>query len=382
MSKSKSLTFPVNGREVQISLDNFKPDVIVLGPYQSNKICDEKLLLPSNEALSDFKARHKAEHFDCKPGTKFALNKRYDQAVMQEFGCVYRDLVNAQKTALHLRYQAAMQADAEESKLEALTECAKQGHVQAMLELGRLFAMAQDPRAMDSLIEAHNQGHPDGLVLLSAAYFNVLDFEQAVRALLVGSRCGSIRCAGILLRLGQRTQVLDSPGARNALEDANKTTDSLLAKYLLAYSLLHGAEHSRDEARGIVLMRKAEIVRHFLPGKGKGPVEPSHGELGWAEGSLAHLEFLIDKEIGAIQLEKMWSLCNGPRRQPGPSADPFAEVCDILSKANPFTKRMGRRVDAWLNAGRDQPPDKEKLVRMQELLGDNSGEFTNGGNHE
>ncbi|KVP75421.1 hypothetical protein WJ96_06845 [Burkholderia ubonensis] len=368
MAQDKSLAVPANGRILQLSFGKYSDMHVAAASYPSTEICGDLLVLSDGRTISNLLAETLAAY---NPQTGPSLNELRDQACLREFGKPLGDLIYERKEALRQRYSAALATRDRAIQVEELRACARQGHVQANMDLGRLFDAEGNLECMDFFGEAHNLGHPSSLLELSKTFLKADDAGQAVRVLLLGSFCGSFICVQALLAIRQhRLHRFEAPACLAALEEWC-AYGSIHAKYLLGYVLLHG-DSCRDEVRGQALIREAAAVRPFKGGdKGRVPLVP--GGKKFHAGTLSHMEQLIDIELSAIRSKEL-----GPKfvvaaaKLPGDSSEASrAAFSALLQEFNPAPERMKRRFDKkvanWLEEGADEPVDEAKLERMKAL---------------
>jgi hypothetical protein len=288
---------------------------------------------------------------------------------------------------LKRRYQVARASDDRSFHLSELKACADQGHVQAVLDLGLINEAASNSSCFEFFIEAHSLGHPDGLLFLSRPFLRSHNYEQAIRALLAGAWCGSIRCAQLLIQMLTRMQqVFVDQRCRIAIEES-RDYGSLLATYMLGYLLRHGDERYRDEDRGCTLLKEAEATKHFRTDSGRGPFVVVDGVNKPAAGTLAHLESLIDREIVDIRQKEFKPtfetlMAEYRNKPPSASSEDVDAFFDILRQNNPWPERVVRRMAAWLEAGENEPPDEAKLERMKALFTETHEETSKGVDNE
>lgn len=379
MSNAKVLQFPVNGQEIPVSIQKKYNDSHISGhAHQHDEVCEDKLLLPSGESVTHFKQRQR----DLAKATGRKLTAQYSHATLEEFGLSYPALLQQVTARIQQRYRSALQCSEPARHFSELADCAGRGHLQATLEVARYLLAANSSLGIALAIDAHHMGHTEALLVIGAAYTTRGDQAQGVRALLAGAWCGSFRCAQVLLGMLATPESFCRPQTIQALEEGCEY-GSLHAKYLLGYCLLHGTMAYRNEARGQALLKEAEAVKHFRGDKGTGPTETIDGKTYATAGSLAHLELLIDTEVGAMAMAKLEPLLSDLSREPGLSTAEYFEKMDhLLAEHNPITERMAGRISDWMTAGRNTPPDPAKLARMQELYGDTRANQANGDNHE
>ncbi|KVP39624.1 hypothetical protein [Burkholderia ubonensis] len=368
MTQDKSLAVPANGHILQLSFIKYSDKHVAAASYPSTEICGDLLMLSEGRTISNLLAETLAAY---NPKKGPSLNELRDQACLQEFGLPLGDLIHACKEALRQRYSAAHAAGDRATQVEELRACARQGHVQANMDLGKLFDAEGNPECMDFFGNAHNLGHPTSLLELSKTFLKADDAGQAVRVLLLGAFCGSFICVQALLAILQhRPARFEAPACLAALEEGC-AYGSIHAKYLLGCVLIYG-ESCRDELRGQALIREAAAVRPFKAGdKGRVPLVP--GGKKFHAGTLSHMEQLIDIELSAIRSKEL-----GPKfvvaaaQILGDSSEASrAALSTLLQEFNPAPERMKRRFDKnvanWLEEGANEPVDEVKLARMAAL---------------
>jgi len=233
------------------------------------------------------------------------------------------------RATLRQRYAAAHATGDRAAQVAELRACASQGHVQANMDLGRLFDAECNPECVDFFGEAHNFGHPGSLLELSKTFLNADDAGQAVRVLLLGAWCGSFICVQALLG-------------------------------------------------------DAAAVKSFRGGH-KGKVPLVAGGKQFHARSLSDIERLIDRELSAIRSKEL-----GPKflaeaaKLPGDSSETTrAAFAALLQEFNPATERMTRRFDKhvgdWLAEGANESVDEAKLARMAALAINDEDESKEGG---
>ncbi|MFM0389433.1 hypothetical protein [Paraburkholderia dipogonis] len=315
--------------------------------------------------------------------TRSKLVDLRDQASQREFGKPFSVVIQQKTESLRQRYADARASSNRALQVDELHACARQGHVQANMDLGRLLDAERNPECVHFFVEAHNLGHPSSLYELSKTLLKADDAGSAVRVLLLGAFCGSFICVQAMLAIRQhRLHRFEAPACLAALEEAC-AYGSIHAKYLLGCVLLHG-ESCRDEARGSALIRNAAAVKPFRGGD-KGKVPLVAGGKQFHAGTLSHMEQLIDCELSAIRSKEF-----GPKflaevgKLPGDSSETTrAAFGALLQQFNPATERMTRRFDKhvgdWVAAGENEPVDEAKLELMAALaIKDESKE----GDHE
>ncbi|MGT2456553.1 hypothetical protein ACU4GI_26480 [Cupriavidus basilensis] len=382
MAHAKSLAVQANGRVVQLSFENYRDEHVSTEPYHSSEICGDRLLLSENRTVADFKASVLAAFKSQTGPTRSKLVDLQNQASQREFQKPFQAILEQQKESLRQRYAAARASSNRAFQADELRACARQGHVQANLDLGTLLDAEGNPDCVDYFVEAHNLGHPESLLCLSKTFFKAGEAGPAMRVLLLGARCGSIRCAQALLLIREkRLHVFELPACIAAL-DESCGYDSIHAKYLLGFVLCHG-ESCRDEARGRALMREVGAVPHFRADKGKGAplVEGSNQ---YAAGTLAHFEMLIDRELLAIQSQELGPqfLAEAAKLPVKADEKDRAAFEELLHQFSPVPKRMVRRVADWLADGDNEPVDEAKLERMKALFAEPDEESSKEGGHE
>ncbi|WP_175851878.1 hypothetical protein [Burkholderia cepacia] len=368
MAHAKSLDVPAHGHILQLSFKKYSDEHVAAASYPSTEICSDLLELSEGRTVANLLAET-LPAYDAQTGSK--LNELQDQASQREFGKPLGDLIHERKEALRQRYSAAHAACDRAVQVDELRACARQGHVMANMDLGRLFYAERNPECVDFFGEAHNLGHPGGLFELSKWYLKADDAGQAVRVLLLGAFCGSFLCVQALLAIrDHRLHRFEAPACLAALEQGC-AYGSIHAKYFLGFVLLHG-ESCRDEARGSALIREAAAVKSFKTGdKRKVPLVP--GGKQFHAGTLSHVEQLIDRELSAIRSKEL-----GPKfvaeaaRLPIDSSETTRnEFTALLHKFNPAPDRMKRQFDnnvaRWLAEGANEPVDEAKRARMEAL---------------
>jgi hypothetical protein len=366
MAQAKSLSFKANGNVFQLSFINYLGEHISSVPYHSHEICHDKTLLPSGQTVADFKdsvwKAAKSGPMSVKPVDWL------NQASQREFHKPFPAILQEQKEKLRQRYADASASSNRAYRVDELRACARQGHVQANLDLGLLFDAEGNLACVDYFVEAHNLGHPESLLCLSKTFFKAGDAGAAVRVLLLGAWCGSIRCTQALLLISEhRLHILEAPECLAAL-DESRIYGSIHGKYFLALALCHG-ESCRDEARGRALMGEAGEARHFRADKGKGAPLVEGGQQ-YAAGTLAHIEALIDRELLAIRSEELKPkfLAEVAKLPINAGEETRTAFGELLHKSNPVPERMVRRLADWMADGHNEPVDEAKLERMKSLF--------------
>ncbi|MGF6263293.1 hypothetical protein OKW49_004221 [Paraburkholderia youngii] len=368
MAYAKFLEVPAHGHILQLSFKKYSDEHVAAAPYPSTEICGNRLELSEGRTVANLLAETQAAH-TAQAGP--SLNELQNQAAQREFGKPLGDLIHERKEALRERYSAAHAARDRVAQVDELRAGARQGHVMANMDLGRLFDAARNPECMDFFGEAHNLGHPGSLVELSKTFLKANEAGEAVRVLLLGAWCGSFLCVQALLAIrDHRLHRFEAPACLAALEEW-RALGSIHAKYFLGYVLIHG-ESCSDEARGSDLIREVAALKPFQPGdKGKVPLVP--GGKKFHAGTLSHMEQVIDLELSAIRSKELqpqfvaeWA------KLPGDGSEATREAFgELLHKFNPVPNRMTRRFDkavgAWLAEGANEPVDEAKRARMEEL---------------
>ncbi|QKL60714.1 hypothetical protein HI808_03080 [Ralstonia solanacearum] len=367
MAQAKSLAVQANGRVLQLSFEKYRDEHVSTAPYHSSEICVDRLLLSEKRTVADFKAPVVAAFNSQLGPTRTKLVDLLNQASQREFHKPFQAIIQPQKESLRQRYAHACASSNRAYRVDELRACAAQGHVQANLDLGVLFDAEGNPECVDFFIKAHNLGHPESLLCLSKTFFKAGEAGAAVRVLLLGAWCESIRCAQALLLIREhRLHIFEAPECIAALEESCGY-GSMRAKYLLGFVLCHG-ESCRDEARGSALMREAGEVRHPRADKGKGAPLVEGGNQ-YAAGTLAHFEKLIDEELLAIRSKELKQkflaqVANLPGEGGKETRVAFEK---LLHEFNPVPERMVRRVADWMADGDNEPVDEAKLERMKAL---------------
>lgn len=382
MVQETSIAVPANGRILQLSLRKYSDKHVAAATYPSTEICSDLLVLAEGRTVANILAETLALH---SPQAGPSLNELRDQACLSEFGKPLGNLIHEGKALLRKRYSAAHDTNDRPTQLEELRACARQGHVQANMDLGKLFDAEGNPEAMDYFGHAHNLGHPSSLLELSKTFLKAGDTGPAVRVLLLGDFCGSFVCAQALLVIRQhRLSRLETPACLEALEEWC-SRDSLLAKYVLGCVLLHG-ESCRDALRGQAWIQKAAEAKSFKGGdKGRVPLVPGGNQ--FHAGTLADLERLIDIELSAIRSKELEPkfVAAASKLLGDPGKGGSAAVAALLEALNPAPERMRRRFDKtlshWLEEGAREPVDEAKRARMA-ALASNEADASKGRGHE
>jgi len=370
MLQSQTLAVHVNGRDIHLSFEKYPVEHLSNAPYHSNEVSDYRALLPSGQTIAEFKASVLTTFKSQKGSAPIKLIQLQDQVAQREFGKPFPAIVHNPKEAVRKRYVAACASSNNAFKLDELRACARLGHLQANMDLALLLDAEGNPDCVDYFVDAHNLGHPESMLCLSKTLFKTGDAGAAVRVLLLGTWCGSIRCAQLLLELRKhKLPILETPECLAALKDSS-AYGSIQAKYLLGFVLLHG-KRCRDEARGRTLIIEASEVPHFRADKGKGaPLDA--GRKQFPAGTLAHFERLIDEELLAIRSKELEPqfLAEAAKLPCGDSEATRAAFEELLQEFNPATQRMTHRsvkyVGDWLAEG-DELVDEAKLERMKRL---------------
>jgi hypothetical protein len=147
---------------------------------------------------------------------------------------------------------------------------------------------------MDYFVQAHDlRPPPESLLCLSKTFFKTRKAVDAMRVLLLGAWCGSIRCTRLLLAIREyRLHIFEVPECMPALEES-RASGSTYARCFLDFVLRH-SEIRRDEEHGRALMIEANEVRQFRAGNGK-RTSLINGTKQNAAGTLTHFEMLIDR---------------------------------------------------------------------------------------
>lgn len=369
MTQDKFLAVPANGRLLHLSFGKYSDKHVAAASYPSTEICGDLLVLSEGRTVAKLLAETLAA-YNAETGP--SLNELRDQTSQREFGKPLGDLIHERKEALRQRYSAAHAARNRAVQVDELRACARQGHVMANMDLGRLFDAERNPECVDFFGEAHNLGHPGSLFELSKTFLKADDASQAVRVLLLGAYCGSFICVQALLAIReQRLHRFEAPACFAALEEWC-AYGSIHAKYFLGCVLLHG-ESCRDEARGRSVIREAAALKSFAGGvKGKVPLVA--GGKQFHAGTLAHMEQLIDRELSAIHSKELMPefLAEAAKLSDDGSEVSREAFGELLHKFNPATERMKRRFDKhvgdWLADRANEPVDEAKLERMKALF--------------
>ncbi|BCF95889.1 hypothetical protein PPGU19_004580 [Paraburkholderia sp. PGU19] len=377
MAQAKSLAVHANGREFQLLFENYGDESGSPAPYHSIDIVGDRLLLSENRAVADFKASVRTVFKSQTGPASLKEVELQNQGSQREFHKPLQAVIQQRKESLRQRYEHAHASSDRAYQVDELRVCAHQGHVQANLDLGVLLDAEGNPECVDFFIEAHNLGHPESLLCLSKTLFKAGDAGAAVRVLLLGARCGSIRCAQLLLSIREhRLHIFEAPECLEALNEGCGY-GAIQAKYLLGFVLRHG-EHCRDEARGRAVMSEAGAVRHFRADKGKGAPLVKDGNQ-FPAGTLAHFEQLIDLELLAIRSDELKpEFLARLASLPDEGEKTRASYGELFHDLNPVPERMARRVADWLAAGDDEPVDEAKLERMKALALPDEGAMKEG----
>lgn len=368
MAQAKFLPFKVNGRVLKLLFEKYPDSHVSPTPYHSLEIRSDMVVLPSGQTVATFKESALTE-FRLQTGPKFLKQVNLqNQASQRLFHKPYEATLQQEKAILRLRYTSASASTDHEYKVFELRECARQGHVQASLDLGMLLDAEGNIECVDYFVQAHDLGHSESLLCLSKTFFKTGQTVDAVRVLLLGAWCGSIRCAQLLLVIREhRLHIFEVPECMSALEES-RAYGSIHAKFFLGFVLRH-SEIRRDEERGRALMIEASEVRHFRADNGK-RTSLINGTKQNAAGTLAHFEVLIDRELLAIRTEELKPefLAKVVKLPAGAGDETRAAFAELLNEFNPVPGRMTRLVANWLENGQDEPVDQAKLERMQALL--------------
>ncbi|CAB3974520.1 MULTISPECIES: hypothetical protein [Burkholderia] len=367
MTQAKSLAVPAHGHTLQLSFDKYSAKHVAAASYPSTEISGDLLVLSEGRTVADLKAEVVAA-LKAQEGSSHTPVELQNQVSQREFGMPFVALIQERKESLRQRYAAANTVGNREAQLNELRACARQGHVQANMDLAKLLEAERNSDCMDFFVEAHNLGHPGSLLELSKTFLKADNVGQAVRVLLLGAFCGSFMCAQALLAIRQqRLHRFEAPACIAALEEACEY-DSIHAKYLLACVFLHG-DSCRDEARGRALIQAAAAVKSFRGGD-KGKVPLVAGGKAFHSGTLAHFEKLIDVELLEIRSKEL-----GPQfltevaKLPNDGSEATrAAFSQLLHKFNPGTERMAHRIGNWLADHANEPVDEAKLERMKALF--------------
>jgi hypothetical protein len=344
--------------------------------YRSPDICIDKLLLPSGQTVAAFKVLAKAEFDSQTEPVRYKLVEVQNRLSRDQFNKPLPAIVEQQKESLRLRYNGAHASDDIVFRVTELHSCARVGHVQANLDLGILFDEKRQLDCIDYFVEAHNLGHPLGLLYLSKTLFRASEHGAAVRVLLLGASCGSVQCAAVLLQLLKGRSFVFGTAAGLAALEAALDDDTPHAKYILGFVLMHSAT-CPDKQRGRGLMEAAAATRYRRGDNGRGiPLTPGGNQ--YRAGTLAHFEVLIDRELLAIRTEEMKpEFLAAVRKISFDGKDRVEELQAALATFNPVPQRMFRHVEQWLANGSTEPVDPVKLERMKALYlpdDENSGD--------
>jgi hypothetical protein len=382
MVQRKSLPFPMEHGSHQISLEKFSEEHIVATDFQSDDILEKLLCLPDGQTFLNFKNAQRAL-FKKQQSTK-GFPAYLTAACDIAFGKPYQTLLTEKKSLLRQQFILASATQNREARLSELHACSKQGHIQAMLELGRSYAASLDVKCVRYFIDAHNAGHPDGLLYLAQPYLQKRDFAPGIRALLAGAWCGSIRCADLLIQMTTMLQHAFLPSESRLVIEEAVEYGSVHAQYVLGFLLRHGDQSYQDEARGRSLIKTVAETKHFRSDDGRGPFVVVDGVEKPVAGSLSHLEWLIDRELLNIrQLEfdpKFEEFMAERKSQPNRASakEEFDELFELLCQNNPMSDRMVRRTAAWLEEGKTAPADPKKLEMMKTMFTINEVKSTKG----
>lgn len=369
MASATPLSLQVNGHIFQLSREKYSDAFVTTATYLDSEISADRLLLPSGQSVAEFKKTAQTAYRAQTGPARVTLVEVQNRASQLQFGKPLAEVLHGLKQGLRQRYANAVASEDSETRITELSECARQGHVQASLDLGLQLDAARNAACIDALVDAHNMRHPESLLCLAKVLFKRGDPGGAMRVLLLGAWCGSVRCSEfLLLILAYRPQVYEMPACLKALEDACHYR-SIHAAYLLGVVLTHGAS-CRDEERGRATMEMAGRIRHPLPSKGQGKPVTKDGKQYYPAGTLAHIELLIDQELHAMhQSELEPKFMQEVSKLPADASDETrAAFVDLLAECNPISDRMFRRIADWLESGHDEPPDDAKLARMKELF--------------
>jgi hypothetical protein len=368
MAQAKSMSLQANGHVFQLLFKKYG-DAHVSTVPQTREICVDMLLLPSGQTFADFEVLVVAA-FKSQPSARHSsLPEIRNEAFRQEFNTPFAVMLQQQKEALCQRYAAACASGDPAYQVAELRACAREGHLQASLDLGMRFDAEGNHECIGCFVEAHNLGHPESLLCLSKTFLKTGNAADAVRVLLLGASSGSIRCAqALLLILERRLQIFEVPECLAAL-DESRANGSIYAMYLLGFVLCHGGESCRDELRGRALMVEAGGASHSRGDKGKGAPLVEGGNQ-YAAGTLAHFKVLIDRELLAINskqlMPKFLARAAALRIEPGDEAREAFEK--LFNEFDPVPKRLNCRVFGWLANGDTAPVDEAKLERMKALF--------------
>lgn len=275
-------------------------------------------------------------------------------------------IVEQQKNNLRRRYDGAHASDDIVFRVTELHACAREGYVQANLDLGILFDAKRQLDCLDYFVEAHKLRHPQGLLYLSKTLFRVGEDGAALRVLLLGASCGSAQCGEVLLQLLERRSFVFETAAGLAALKAASDDNTPYAKYIFG-SVLLNSETCRDEQGGRELIKAAAAMRHSRGDNGRGvPLTPGGHQ--YRAGTLAHFEVLIDRELLAIRTEEMKpEFVAAVKKISFDGKNRVEELQAALATFNPVPQRMSRQVEKWLANGSTEPLDPVKLERMKAL---------------
>jgi hypothetical protein len=334
--------------------------------YRSTEIRTDMLVLPSGQTVAAFRQSVKVE-FDAQQGqTRYKPVELQNRVSQSQFNKSLPAIVEHQKEAVRCRYAAAHASKDVEFHVAELQACARQGHVQASMDLGMLFNSQGQLSCANYFVEAHNLGHSESLLHLWRTFSRAGEKGAAVRVLLLGASCGSVRCAEALWQILERQlYAFESDEALAALE-AGLEDGTVHARYILGYVLLH-SDSRRDEGRGRALITESSNMRHYRSDNGKGAPLVTGSNL-YAAGTLAHFETLIDQELLAIRTQELRPKFLAEVSKISPSDKKGRAAFDAaLMEFNPVPERMVRKIANWLENADDEPVDPVKLERMKAL---------------
>lgn len=370
MPQSQTVAVHANGHYIHLSFKKYPVEHLSNVPFHSNEVSDHQVLLPSGQTIVEFKTAAQTT-FESQSGSAHVKYSQFlNQVSQREFGTQFPVIVHKQKEAVRKRYAAACASSNTAFKLDELRDCVRLGHLQANIDLALLLADEGHPEFVDYFAHAHNLGHHESMLCLSISFFKTGDIGSAVRVLLLGTWCGSVRCAQLLLELlKQKRPILEMPECLAALEEAN-AYGSIQAKYLLGFVLLHGDSY-RDTERGRTLIIEVSKFPHFRADKGKG-VPVATGLNQFPTGTLSHFEQLIDQELLAIREKELKPqfLAQAAKLPNDSSEETRAAFKALLDEFSPLAPRMKRRYEELVGDFLENasPVDEAKRERMKKLL--------------
>jgi hypothetical protein len=216
-----TLAVQAAGREFQLSFRRYQDEHIWAIPYPSTEIFSDRLLLSENRTVADFKAAAHATFESQKGPTRIKPLDVWNQASQREFGKALSVVVQKKSELLRQRYADAQASPNSASYVDVRRACARQGHVQANVDLGTLLLAESNFECIDFFAEAHNLGHPESLLHLSKVLRKSRDVGAMVQVLLLGAHCGSFTCGQALLAIRKhRLRFFEAPECLSALHES------------------------------------------------------------------------------------------------------------------------------------------------------------------